>query len=237
MKSQSHWFKTAAILTLVGISCPVLPSSSTRYRPPQNLQRPAGRQGGATRSGCATENFAFEPILPTSNYGQTIANRPTVYWYLKNHNFSWARFDLYSTQNSLPQENPQYSKTWKLANNSPFNSFTPPQNEDFKALEVGRDYLWKLTLICSTLGPDDDSADGSQVGIQGWIMRAAPKAGLQAKLIKTTKPYDVYAEEGLWYDAIHDLAIRRQKQPQNPQLNSDWCDLLKETNLKDKTSM
>jgi hypothetical protein len=235
MKSQGYWFKTAVTLTLLGTSCPIVPSSATQYRPPQNLQRPAGRQGGATRAGCARENFTFEPVLPTSNYGQTAAGYPTIYWYLKHHNFSWARFELYPTQNSLPEENPRYSKTWKLTDNNPFNSFTLPQNEDFKALEIDREYFWKLTLICSPLDPNDDTADGSQVSIQGSITHVAAPSSLLDKLKASNRKYDVYAEGGLWYDAIHDLAIRRQEQPEDPQLKRDWCDLIKETRLKDET--
>jgi Domain of Unknown Function (DUF928) len=230
-----RWLKLAvAVLALSGISCTALPSIATRYRPPQNLQRPEGRQGGATRSGCVSENFTFEPILPTTNYGLTTADYPTIYWHLSNHKFTWARFDLYPTPTPAPDAVPQYSKTFKLIGENPLNSFTLPANEGVKALEIGREYLWKVTLICSKLGPDDDSADGSQVSIQGSIIHAAPPATLQEKLGKTNQPYDVYAEEGFWYDAIHNLASNRQGQPQNPQLNRDWCDLLKETRLNTK---
>jgi Domain of Unknown Function (DUF928) len=220
----------AATLALLGIACTTVPSFAARYRPSQNIQRPEGRQGGATRSGCMTEKFAFEPILPTSNYGQTIAAYPTIYWYLKNHKFSWARIDLYPSQNPAPEAVPQYSKTLKLSGDKPLNSFTFPSNGDLKVLEVGQEYLWRVTLICSQLGFDDDSADGSQISIQGAIVRTAIPSALQIKLDRAT-PYDAYAEEGFWYDAIHDLAIKRQEHPQDPQISRDWCDLMKETRL------
>jgi len=223
----------AAAFAILGISCAILPSAATRYRPPQNIQRPEGRQGGATRSGCMTEQFAFEPILPTSNYGQTIAAYPTIYWYLNHHKFSWARIDLYASQNPAPEAVPQYSQTLKLSPEKPLNSFT--FNEDSKALEVGQEYLWRVTLLCSALGADDDSADGSQVSIQGFITRTVISASFQDKIARTNHPYDAYAEEGFWYDAIHDLALQRQEQPQNTQLSRDWCDLLKETRLGAKT--
>jgi Domain of Unknown Function (DUF928) len=227
-----QWLKLAAmIFALSGLSCTALPSVASRYRPPQNLQRPEGRQGGATRSGCMSENFTFEPILPTTNAGLTTADYPTVYWHLKNHKFTWARFELYPTPTPEPDAIPQYSKTFKLTEKDSLNSFTLPGNEGLKALEMGREYLWKVTLICSKAGPDDDSADGSQISIQGSIIHAATPANLTDKLVKTQQPYDVYAEEGFWYDAIYDLATKRQGQPQNPQLAKDWCDLLKETRL------
>jgi Domain of Unknown Function (DUF928) len=220
----------AAAFAILGIACTALPSFASRYRPSQNIQRPEGRQGGATRSGCMTEQFAFEPILPTSNYGQTITAYPTIYWYLNNHKFSWARIDLYPSQNPAPEAAPQYSKTLKLSGENPLNSFTFPDSGDLEALAVGQEYLWKVTLICSPLGPDDDSADGSQVSIQGSITRALVPSSLQKKIDRANS-YDAYAEAGFWYDAIHSLVLQRQEQPQNGQLSRDWCDLMKETRL------
>lgn len=221
----------AAAFAVLEITCAILPSLATRYRPPQNIQRPEGRQGGATRSSCMTEQFAFEPILPTSNYGQTIAAYPTIYWYLNNHKFSWARIDLYPSQNPAPEAIPQYSKTLKLTADNPLNSFTFPDNGELKALEVGQEYLWRVTLLCSkTSEPDDDSADGSQVSIQGFITRTIVPLSWQNKSDRANF-YDAYAEGGFWYDAIHDLAVRRQEQPQDLQLSRDWCDLVKETRL------
>jgi hypothetical protein len=170
-------------------------------------------------------------MLPTSNYGQTTATAPTLYWYLSNHGFSWARFELYATQNLQPEPMPQYSKTLPLEGEASLHSVTLPSDGSLSPLEIGRDYLWKVTLICSTLGPDDEAADGSQRSIQGWITTVAPSAALQEKLGQTTRKYDIYAEEGLWYDAVHDLAASRQQQFQDAQLESDWQDLLKETHL------
>jgi hypothetical protein len=234
-QKSSYWLKlVATVLALTGISYTALPSGATRYRPPQNFQRPEGRQGGATRSGCVSENFIFEPIIPTSNYGQTTVDYPTFYWYLSNHKFAWARFELYATLTPTADDTPEYSKTLQLTQEDSLKSVTLPQDEGLKALEVNRDYLWKVTLICSKLGPDDDSADGSQISVQGSITRVAPPLSLQGKLNGNTPAHDTYAEEGLWYDAISNLALKRQSQPQSPQLNRDWCDLIKETRLSNQ---
>jgi Domain of Unknown Function (DUF928) len=228
-----RWSAIAVAVLLSGTALLPLPSAA-RYRPPSNLQRPAGRQGAATRTNCAKGDFTFAPVVPPSNYGQTTAAYPTLYWYQANHSFSWVRFELYAAQApTLKLEpDPIYQTTFRLKRNTPLASLTLPATAGLPPLETGRDYLWKVTLICSQRGPDDETASGSQRSIQGWITRVAPKAGLQAKLLKTPKPYDVYGEEGLWYDAIHDLATRLRRQPQNAQLTRDWRDLLRETSLK-----
>jgi hypothetical protein len=223
----------ALTLTLTSTALVTLPSTA-RYRPPSNLQRPDGRQGAATRTICAKDRFAFEPVVPTSNYGQTTEAFPTFYWYLANHAFSWARFELYAAQpKTLKLEpDPIYQTTFRLMGGKTFSSLPLPASAGLPPLEKGRDYLWKVTLICSQGGPDDETANGSQLSVQSWISRVEPSAELKAKLVKSPRRYEVYAEAGLWYDAVHDLAVQRQQQPQQSRLAADWGDLLQETMLR-----
>jgi hypothetical protein len=233
MKAPRFLWAIASVMIVMGVITPLLPGTATRYRPPSNLQRPSGRQGAATRNPCATDQFSFTPIVPLSNYGQTTANAPTMYWLLSNHSFPWAKFELYATQNLEPEATPLYEKTFRVEQREvALQRMTLPSDGSLRPLEVGRDYLWKVTLFCSPIGPDDESADGSQRSIQGWITPVAPSATLNTKLGQAPRKYDVYAEEGLWYDAIHDLAVARQQQPEDAQLESDWKDLLRETALQ-----
>ncbi|WP_404788663.1 DUF928 domain-containing protein [Altericista sp. CCNU0014] len=233
-----RWTAIALSVALAGIALQPLPSTArSRYRPPSNLVRPAGRQGAATRTDCAKAGFTFAPVVPESNYGLTAAEYPTLYWYHVNHQFSWARFELYAAQpQTLELESdPIYQTTFRLNRETRLASLTLPAAVGLPPLAPGRDYLWKVTLICSQGGPDDDMASGSQRSVQGWIARVAPEAGSNAKVANASDRYDgynAYAEKGLWYDAIHDLAVRRKLQPQNAQLRLDWRDLLQETRLK-----
>jgi Domain of Unknown Function (DUF928) len=234
-----RWTAIALTLAIASAVVATLPSDA-RYRPPSNLQRPDGRQGAATRNPiCVKDRFVFEPVVPTSNYGQTTEAFPTFYWYLANHAFSWARFELYAVQpKTLKQEpDPVYQTTFRLKSNKTLASLTLPKTSGFPPLEKGRDYLWKVTLICSQGGPDDVTANGSQLSVQSWITRVEPRAGLNMKLVKNPRRYDVYAEEGLWYDAVYDLAVQRQQQPQQSRLATDWHDLLQETMLRSFASV
>lgn len=228
-----RWTAIALTLEIAITAVAILPSVA-RYRPPSNLKRPDGRQGAATRTICAKDHFAFEPVVPMSNYGQTVEAFPTFYWYLANHAFSWARFELYAAQpKTLKRESdPIYQTTFRLMPGKTLASLTLPASAGLPPLEKGRDYLWEVTLICSQGGPDDDTANGSQLSVQSWISRVEPSAGLKAKLMKTPRRYEAYAEEGLWYDAVHDLALLRQQQPQQSRFTADWHDLLQETTLR-----
>ncbi len=237
MTRKLHWTATAAILIFLGVVLPVLPSYSIKFRPKTVLQRPGSRQGAATRGECAqTDRSVFKAILPATNQGQTIADYPTFYWHQSNLSFSWMRFELYATQNQQPESFPLYSSTFRIKGGSnPLTSLTLPENAGLPPLEVNREYLWKVTLICSKNGPDDETADGSQQSVQGWVTRVASSAILDSQLVRAKHPYDAYAAEGLWYDAIHDLATRLQEDPQDEQLVSDWKDLLKEIELSAKS--
>ena len=228
-----RWTAIALTLAIASTAVAIFPSVA-RYRPPSNLKRPDGRQGAATRTICAKDHFTFEPVVPMSNYGQTVEAFPTFYWYLANHAFSWARFELYAAQpKTLKLEpDPIYQTTFRLKSDRTLYSLALPAAVGLPVLEKGRDYLWRLTLICSQGGPDDETANGSQLSVQSWISRVESSPGLKAKLVKNQRHYEVYSEEGLWYDAIHDLAVHRQQQPRQPRLETDWNDLLQETTLR-----
>lgn len=216
------------IAGFAAILCPAILSlpSTAKYRPPSTLQLPGGRQGAATRSGCEIDGDTFEPVLPTSNYGQTTAAYPTVYWYQNNHQFSWARFELFATQAKKLDSIPLYSSTFRLGQAPSLVSLSLPSQSGLPPLEVGRDYLWRVTLICSQKGPEDRTAVGSPPFIEGWITRVEPSPTLRSQLSDTAQKYEVYAEQGLWYDAISDLVNRRRQQSQDPQLKKDWQDLM-----------
>jgi Domain of Unknown Function (DUF928) len=223
------WSAIATILISLGIVLPVLPSYSIKFRPKTVLQRPACRQGAATRGVCTlTDLSLFKAILPTTNQGHTIADYPTFYWYQPKQAFSWIRFELFATRNQQPESFPSYSSTFRVKRVHLLTSLSLPKNSGLTPLEVNREYLWKVTLMNSNGSPDDETDDGSQQSIQGWITRVEPSIGLKNQLKQAKHPYDAYAAEGLWYDAIHDLATRLQKDPQNKQLVRDWNDLVKE---------
>jgi hypothetical protein len=228
-----RWTAISLTLAIASTALVTLPSVA-RYRPPSNLQRPDGRQGAATRTICAKDGFVFEPVVPTANYGQTTEAFPTFYWYLTNHAFTWAKFELYAAQpKTLKREpDPLYQTTFRLMGGTPLASLTLPATLGLPPLEKGRDYLWKVTLICSQGGPEDETANGSQLSVQSWISRVESSPELKSKLAKSPRRYEAYAEAGLWYDAVHDLALQRQQQPQQPRLAAEWRELLQETMLR-----
>jgi len=96
-------------------------------------------------------------------------------------------------------------------------------NEEAK-LETEKDYSWMVTLVCSKEGarPEDPFAVGS-------IRRVADEADLAQKLEMTTDPLEraaLYAESGIWYEAIAELDALRREKPDDRAIASAWNELL-----------
>ncbi|MEQ8753347.1 MAG: DUF928 domain-containing protein [Coleofasciculus sp. G1-WW12-02] len=101
---------------------------------------------------------------------------------------------------------------------------TPP-------LVVGNDYKWLVSIPCQVSGPNDPF-------VEGLIRRVSPDSILTGSLDQVTdlELVAVYAEAGIWQDAVVNLAALRQTQPNNPEVVSAWESLLKYADLEDITN-
>jgi hypothetical protein len=68
---------------------------------------------------------------------------------------------------------------------------------------------------------------------EGQIERVEPNPNLVAQL-KTASPRDraaLYAEAGIWYDAVNSIAQLRRSSPNDTAIAADWAELLKSVGL------
>jgi len=96
-------------------------------------------------------------------------------------------------------------------------------------LEKDKDYSWMVTLVCSEQGaqPEDPFAIGS-------IRRVEVEPDLTQKLATTADPLEraaLYAESGIWYEAIAELDALRREKPEDRAIASAWNDLLASAGL------
>ncbi|HEY9706538.1 MAG TPA: DUF928 domain-containing protein, partial [Allocoleopsis sp.] len=96
-------------------------------------------------------------------------------------------------------------------------------------LEVGKFYRWTFEII-------HDASDASANSkVTGWVQLVEPSKSLTTKLAKIKpnekdflmKRYRIYAEEGIWQEAMQDLITLRQQKPKDFQVSSAWKDLIK----------
>jgi len=95
-------------------------------------------------------------------------------------------------------------------------------------LAIGKEYKWLVSMACQVSGPDDPFVEGS-------IRRVSPDSIRTGSLEQVTdlEQVAVYAESGIWQDAVVSLAALRQTQPTNPEVVSAWENLLRSVELED----
>ena len=149
-------------------------------------------------------------ISERSVWGQTSVERPTLWFF-------------------VPATPPSTSLEFSLQNRQGEDIYrspiqTPPQvgvigvsiPSSTAALQLDRDYHWtlKAKVACGT-------ATSNRVYVDGWLKRVSlPSAS------------DAVVRQGIWYDAVTNLARQRVQKPNDLQLLQDWSDLLESANLE-----
>lgn len=192
------------------------------FNPPKNLA-PKKSTGGASRdaSSCGADmtsstQASVTPLLPKTNIGLTLAQRPTIFVYIPQTKAKKALFNLqdeqgkqyYQTTLSVP------SKRGVMAIKLP-SSLTP--------LKTGKNYQWSLVMICTQeLEPDSP-------WVNGWIRRVEANRSFNHQ--SDLEVASQLAGMGIWYDSVAALADLRKKQPNNLTVATSWEELLKSVDL------
>jgi hypothetical protein len=82
------------------------------------------------------------------------------------------------------------------------------------ALEMEEVYQWKLMVSC-----ESNVSEYSDFALDGWIMRMVPDP--------------TFEWDGVWYDALTDIATRYRANPQNPTVRATWVEFLEQVGLAD----
>jgi hypothetical protein len=94
-------------------------------------------------------------------------------------------------------------------------------------LSPGVEYQWVVALVTD---PENRSTD---LVASGVIRRVEPPVELKAKISQATPASlpGVYAEAGVWYDALAALSDQIEAQPENKMLRQTRADLLRQVGL------
>ena len=196
-------------------------SKRINYTPPGTLKR-AIRTGGTGSRGCAQlGRVTVMPLVPSNHIGQTQSSRPTFLAYVSG---------AQSVEFALTE--PKVEKPLLV------QTVTPDANgivrvqlpETAPELAIGKDYRWSIAVVCN---PNRRSND---VYAQSWIQRTAVTPELEKNLTATPSGLErarLYANAGFWYDAIATLTHALQTNPNQPEAQADFADLLRQANLSD----
>lgn len=234
VKQSGYWFLGPLLgLAIFGMglrtAMPVRAEQATQtaptaFEPPPGQGAPETTTAGGKRIKpfCPGDRVASDipliPLTPASHFGLTTASHPTVFVYVPATSAQTAEFQIFNTNNETIYRDaialPSRSQLLRIA--------LPPTAQ---ALEPDRDYRWSFTLICD---PSDRQRDRV---VAAWIHRIQLNPDQSARLdaVSPEQRALIYAQSGIWYDALDRLTQRRSGQ--SLELQAAWQKLLQSAGL------
>jgi Domain of Unknown Function (DUF928) len=185
--------------------------------------RPGRRGGTGSRGDCPPVEVSLTALMPASNLGSSAEAHPTFWFYVpyKSGEVASGEFSLQDEQN-----NDVYRSNFTLPEIPGIVGFSLA---GAAPLEINKKYQWYVKLYCS------GQRSSTPVFIRGWVERVALKPELERQLQTATTPREriaIYAQNGIWYSALNELAKLRRGEPQNATVDSDWANLLRDVGLE-----
>ena len=189
------------------------------YKPPLR-GAPAGRIGGGTRGASERESFSLQVLAP-DHVGNTTQEQPCLYWYISKS--TGYPVELTVTERKAVQ--PLLEKTLTAPGEGGIQSACLA---DYGVkLRRNVQYKWFVTLV---IDPERRSKD---ILAGGMLTVVDPPSSLDEKLkaADQNSAPDIYAEEGLWYDAIDSVSKMLDAAPGNDGLRAWRSSLLEQVGL------
>jgi hypothetical protein len=213
----------ASLISFGNILCPDFPQESEFKLPKRETPERTTPGGSRSNAQCFlnTEQASLTPLIPSSNFGLTLASHPTIFVHIPQTSAQKAFFSIkdlngdfyYQTTISLPERSGAVGISISHA---------------AQPLEIDKKYQWSLVLICGQeLEPDDPQ-------VVGTIKRVELDSSLaqSTKLDVSHESVCLLSQQGIWYDLIHYLAELRKTRPENPVLAEHWEQLLTKVGLE-----
>jgi hypothetical protein len=175
--------------------------------------------GGSRGSG---DNTITLDVLAPEDVGLTTQEQPSLFWYQSKP--AKARFEL-----TLLEENKVKPLVQIAAERSVTAGIQRLRLSDHGVkLSPGVEYQWVVALITD---PDNRSSD---LVASGMIKRIELSDDLKKRATAATPESlaGIYAEAGVWYDALSALTDRIEADPGNKALQEARADLLRQGGLK-----
>ena len=215
----------------------------TLEKKPENRGAPTDRIGAGTRGDCPAVTKPLTALVPlvskTANQKQvttgtatteyvlslTTDEHPTFWFYVPYapKNINSVKFVLLDEKNNSLTKEPI---PITLSNTPGVIKVNLPATE--KPLEIGQYYHWYFSIDCNPQSRSEATA------VEGLVQRIVPKDELTRRLDTATPRQRValYAQAGIWQDALTTLGELRTRQRQDAALATDRKDLLESVGLE-----
>lgn len=212
--------------------------------PPPDRDAPGNRGGGAGR-GCGTGQplialvpeyqQALEGGAITKVWGTTLAERPTFWFDVPYNKGAIAALEFVLQDNSSPAKELYRS------------AIVPPDAPGIVSIQLpatvpplaaGKLYQWFFKVHLQCASSEAAKPQTQKETLYGWVQRVSPNAAIASQLKQATpqQQADLYAQNGIWFDALTTLGNLRLTSPQDPRLIADWNSLLQSVGLEKLTT-
>ncbi|MEG4441770.1 DUF928 domain-containing protein [Microcoleus sp. AT9_B5] len=194
----------------------IQPREDIDDRPPAQSRRPV-------RGGCASiSQPGLTALAPKNKIGRTVSDYPTFFFYLPQTEAELAEFTLEDQSGKQI-----YKQDLTISNLSGVIGVSMPANKNVPPLEAGKSYRWNFTVICDS---QDRASDQMETGT---VRRVEISADIRSQLEQADPRQKtvIYAENGIWQDALSTLAAIRRANPNDAELAADWESLLDSVTL------
>jgi hypothetical protein len=198
-------------------------SQSVRYTPPKRggFKRSdgTGSRAEAARVCGKVATVPLTLLAPSDHIGQTISARPTFFWYLADK--QTVTFKLVEPG----VRKPLLTKTVRVEKPGIVPLELP---KDAPELALNKDYRWSIAVVCNT---DENSEEGFELS---FIRRVAQTPELSRQLATAKSDQSraqIYASQGLWYDALATLSQASAADPKNRSVHNSLVSLLDQIGL------
>lgn len=191
------------------------------YRPPMR-GAPASRVGGGSR-GAGNEMLELVVLAP-DHTGLTTKEQPTLYWYVSEPVPARLEVTLINDESI----DPELEQVIATSGHAGIQSID--LGNTGAKLEPGKEYRWFVSAIAD---PARRSAD---VIASGTIQRITPNDALKAEIAAAQDKYalaGIYANAGVWYDAIDSLSRMIDKFPGDLAFQQQRTVLLEQVGFQD----
>lgn len=189
------------------------------YKPPLR-GAPAGRVGGGTRGVAGRDVFVLSALAP-DHTGFTVSEQPSLYWFISADTSLPVEFAIIDPNGTDP--------LLEIALASPVKRGVHRirLGDHGVKLAPGIAYRWSVTVI------PDSNRRSRDILASGVVERMAPPAELASQITAANMdrlPF-IYAEAGIWYDALAAISELIVRSPRDEMLWRQRDSLLAQTGL------
>ena len=189
MKKSKFVKSLAVVLTIQSLFFSPFPINAQTDELPPTKPRSQTRKSGGTRGKCINNKNTITLLVPENqdsslDVPQTTMSHPTFIWHVKQKSALPIKFTLVEPGRTI------YTKEIDV-DKSGLVSITLPKN--IPPLEVGKEYRWTVSAICSRQNPSQNPYT------QAWVKRVS-----LSSLTEINKKLGclTYEKAEIWYDAL-----------------------------------